>query len=78
VVLGTAIVPGQRGTASPRRFMLGPWISNFHGRIETVYQTQMYDEMIPRNDGAGYDIVDVVQKGLDDNMIQQLMPMIRE
>jgi hypothetical protein len=29
-------------------------------------------------DGAGCDIVDVIQKGLDDSMLQQLLCMMRQ
>jgi hypothetical protein len=32
-------------------------------------------DVIPCKDGAGCDMVDVIQKGLNDSMIQQLMCM---
>jgi hypothetical protein len=38
----------------------------------------MGHDVISCNDGAGCDIVDVIQKGLDDNMIQQLMCMMMQ
>jgi hypothetical protein len=43
-----------------------------------VIPVMMGHDVIPRNDGAGHDIVDVIQKGLDDSMIQQLMCMMMQ
>jgi hypothetical protein len=38
----------------------------------------MGHDMIPRNDGTGCDMIDVIQKGLDGSMIQQLMCMMMQ
>jgi hypothetical protein len=43
-----------------------------------VIPIMMGHDVIPCNDGAGYDVVDVIQKGLDDSMIQQLICMMRQ
>jgi hypothetical protein len=43
---------------------------NVIARYNTVTPVMMGHDVIPCNDGAGYDVVDVIQKGLDDSMIQ--------
>jgi hypothetical protein len=36
-----------------------------------VIPVMMVHDMIPPNDGAGCDVVDVIQKGLDDSMMMR-------
>jgi hypothetical protein len=41
-----------------------------------VIPMMMGHDVIPCNDRAGYDVVDVIQKGLDDSRTQQLLLML--
>jgi hypothetical protein len=46
--------------------------------VMMVIPVMMGHDVIYPYDGAGRDIVDVIQKGLNDSMIQQLMCMMMQ